>query len=117
MFVMDPIEAEVDTIRQKIWAKIKDMTPEEMTAYFYRETEPIIKKFNIKVSDLKPVIPHRTVDDALDARRDAAFKKIQEETQGMTYEDEEAYYASGRTEELLNGVYECCPVSPEPVAI
>ncbi len=45
---MDPIEAEVDAIRKKIWQEIKDMTTEEHIAYFERETADVIKQFNIK---------------------------------------------------------------------
>ncbi|MBQ2617549.1 MAG: hypothetical protein IJG51_08105 [Synergistaceae bacterium] len=45
---MDPIEAEVDAIRRKIWEEIKDMTIEEHIAYFDRETEDVRKQFHIK---------------------------------------------------------------------
>ena len=47
---MDPIEAEVDAIRRKIWEEIKDMTIEEHIAYFDRETEDVRKQFHIKTS-------------------------------------------------------------------
>ena len=45
---MDPIEAEVDAIRRKIWEEIKEMTIEEHIAYFDRETEDVRKQFHIK---------------------------------------------------------------------
>ena len=45
---MDPIEAEVDAIRRKIWEEIKDFTIEEHIAYFDRETEDVRKQFHIK---------------------------------------------------------------------
>ncbi len=45
---MDPIEAEVDAIRRKIWEETKHMTPEERIADLIRRTDPLIKQFNIK---------------------------------------------------------------------
>ncbi|MBR0256710.1 MAG: hypothetical protein IJQ58_03150 [Synergistaceae bacterium] len=51
---MDPIEAEVYAIRRQIDEEIKGMTPEEVTAYFMRETEGITKQFHMKTSRLKP---------------------------------------------------------------
>ena len=51
---MDPIEAEVYSIRRQIDEEIKGMTPEEVTAYFMRETEGITKQFHMKISRLKP---------------------------------------------------------------
>lgn len=56
---MDPIEAEVDAIRQQIYQETKDMTPEERMHYLIRRTDPIIKKYNMKISKLKPVKPHK----------------------------------------------------------
>ena len=51
---MDPIEAEVDAIRQQIQAETRGMTPEEVTDYFMRETEEVRKQFHIKTSRLQP---------------------------------------------------------------
>ena len=56
---MDPIEAEVDAIRQKIWARIKDMTFDEKRAYYRAHEERLFREFNIRVSDIKPAGPHR----------------------------------------------------------
>ncbi len=56
---MDPIEAEVDAIRQQIWQETKDMTREERRDYLIRRTAPIIKQYNIKISKLQPVKPHK----------------------------------------------------------
>ena len=53
----DPIEAEVNAIRLRIYEEIKDMTPEKEAHYFISRTDPIIKQFNLKMSDLKPVKP------------------------------------------------------------
>lgn len=51
---MDPIEAEVDAIRQKIWEETKHMTPEERVADLIRRTDPLIKEFHMKTSRLQP---------------------------------------------------------------
>ena len=45
---MDPIEAEVDAIRRRIWEETKHMTPEERIADLIRRTDPIIQEFHIK---------------------------------------------------------------------
>ncbi len=55
ILVIDPIEAEVDAIRQRIYERTKNMTIEERKDYLIRRTDPIIKQFNIKMSKLKPV--------------------------------------------------------------
>ena len=54
---MNDIEAEVDRIRQGIWAKIKDMTPEEKAAYYRARAEAARREFGIKISPLRPVPP------------------------------------------------------------
>ena len=51
---MDPIEAEVDAIRKQIDKETEGMSPDEVTAYFMRETEEITKQFHMKTSRLKP---------------------------------------------------------------
>jgi len=43
------IEQEVDQIRLRIYEKIKDMTPAQVTEYYKRNTEPIIKQYGFKV--------------------------------------------------------------------
>ena len=53
----DMFEDELDSIRLRIYNRIKDMTPEEEEAYFVARTEPVFKRFNIKVSPLRPVKP------------------------------------------------------------
>lgn len=63
---MDPIEAEVDAIRQKIWEETKHMTPEERIADLIRRTEPLIKQFNFRISTLKPVEPRKRQRDIWD---------------------------------------------------
>ena len=55
----DTLEDELDAIRLRIYDRIKDMTPEEEEAYFISRTEPIFRKFNIKVSSLRPVVPRK----------------------------------------------------------
>lgn len=54
---MSDIEAEVDRIRQNIWARIKDMTSEEKEAYYQAQADEARREFNIKVSSLRPVRP------------------------------------------------------------
>jgi len=39
---------EVHAIRLMIWDEIKDMTPEERSAYWERETADVIQQYNIK---------------------------------------------------------------------
>ena len=55
---LDPIEAEVEAIRLKIYEHVKDMTPKEFGDYIKRRTDPLIKQFNIKV--VNPPIIRRT---------------------------------------------------------
>ena len=57
--VMDPIEAEVDRIRQDIWARIKNMSAEEKDAYYQAQADMLKEEFNIRVSSLKPARPVR----------------------------------------------------------
>ena len=45
----DTIEDEIDKIRLATYEKIKDMTPSQITEYYKRRTEPIIKKYGFKV--------------------------------------------------------------------
>ncbi|MBQ7560941.1 MAG: hypothetical protein IJS99_03770 [Synergistaceae bacterium] len=56
---MDPVEAEIDAIRQQIYEETKHMTPEERVADLIRRTDPIIKQFHMKVSSLKPIEPRK----------------------------------------------------------
>ncbi|MDR0868464.1 MAG: hypothetical protein LBP75_08355 [Planctomycetota bacterium] len=48
--VANPVEDEIDAIRDKIYENIKDMTPDERTAYFRRRTEPVIKQYHLKMA-------------------------------------------------------------------
>jgi hypothetical protein len=52
------IEAELDAIRDKIYEEIKDMTPEEETAYFQRETADVITQYGLKL--VKPAVALNT---------------------------------------------------------
>lgn len=58
----DPIEEEINTIRLRIYDRIKNMTPEEEARYFITRTDPIIKKYNMKMSPLRPVKPIKRED-------------------------------------------------------
>jgi len=42
---------ELHKIRIKIYEEIKDMTPEEVTAWYKTRTEPIMKEFGIKYAE------------------------------------------------------------------
>ena len=55
---MDPIEAEVDAIRLQLWEETKDMTMKERWAYMDERTDPLLRKFHIKV--VNPPIIRRT---------------------------------------------------------
>ena len=55
---MDPIEAEVDAIRLQLYEETKHMTMEERWAYMNERTDPLLKKFNIKV--VRPPVIRRT---------------------------------------------------------
>ena len=46
---IDPIEQEINEIRLKIYEETKHMTREEFSEYIRMNTEPIIKKYGIKV--------------------------------------------------------------------
>jgi len=45
----DTILDEIHEIRRQIYEEIKDMTPEERSEYFRRETAPVIKEYGMKV--------------------------------------------------------------------
>jgi hypothetical protein len=48
MKTKNTIEDDLDAIRDKIYERIKDMSPTEEVEYFNRVTEPIIKKYGLK---------------------------------------------------------------------
>ena len=45
----DPVQDELDQIRRAIYKEIKHMTPSQITEYYRRRTEPIIRQFGMKV--------------------------------------------------------------------
>ena len=45
------IEDEIDQIRLAIYEEIKDMTPAQITEYYRRKTDPIIKQYGFKMVD------------------------------------------------------------------
>ena len=47
MKTYNSFENELDAIRLAIYEEIKEMTPEEETAYFRRKTEPILNRLGI----------------------------------------------------------------------
>jgi hypothetical protein len=49
MNIYTDIEDEIDAIRDKIYEKIKDMTPNERTAYYNALAEEARTKYNIRV--------------------------------------------------------------------
>lgn len=55
----DVFEDVLDSLRSSIYQEIKDMTPEEETAYFREQTASVFEKFDIKRSSLMPVKPRR----------------------------------------------------------
>ena len=56
----NPIEDELDSIRLRLYERIKGMPPEEEVAYFRAQNEPIVRQFNMKMSPLKPVKPRKS---------------------------------------------------------
>ena len=55
----DAFEDELDAIRLALYEKTMNMTPEEESAFIIADTEPVIKEFNIKMSNLRPLKPMR----------------------------------------------------------
>ena len=55
----DTFEDWLDATRVSLYEKVKDMTPEEHVAYIHAQTEPIMKKYGLKYSALKPVQPRK----------------------------------------------------------
>ena len=53
----ETFEDELDAIRLSLYEEVKDMTPEEETAYLKAQVEPLYQEFGIRTSDLKPVNP------------------------------------------------------------
>ena len=45
----DTILDEIHEIRRKIYEEVKDMTPEEVSEYYRKKTDPIIKEYGMKV--------------------------------------------------------------------
>ena len=57
--VFDTFEDELDAIRVSLYEETKNMTPKEQIACLEARVAPVYKQFNIKRSDLKPVIPRK----------------------------------------------------------
>ena len=55
----DTLEDDLNMIRLSLYEKTKDMTAEEKIAFIQTETEPVMKQFGIKMSNLKPVAPRK----------------------------------------------------------
>jgi len=49
MKTTNTIEREINATRIKIYERTKDMTPRQLTEYYQKNTEDIIKKYGIKV--------------------------------------------------------------------
>jgi len=45
----DTILDEIHEIRRRIYEETKNMTPEELSEYYRRRTDPIIKEYDMKV--------------------------------------------------------------------
>ena len=53
----DPVQDEMDQIRRAIYKEIKHMTPSQITEYYRRRTEPIIRQFGMTVvSSTRPPV-------------------------------------------------------------
>ena len=49
MKTLNTIERDINRIRLKTYEETKDMTPSQITEYYRRKTEPIIKQYGFKV--------------------------------------------------------------------
>jgi len=63
---MDPVEAEIDAIRLQMYEETKHMTIAEHIAYFKKRTDPIIKKYHMRISTLQPAEPRKRQRDIWD---------------------------------------------------
>jgi len=45
---INPVEKEINEIREKLYEEIKDMTPSEMTAYVKRQVAPLHEKYSFQ---------------------------------------------------------------------
>ena len=48
MKAINPIEQEINQIRLHIYEETKDMSPEELTEYYKKNTEAMIQKYGFK---------------------------------------------------------------------
>lgn len=55
----DTFEDWLDATRVRLYEEVKDMTIEERIAHLNEKTEPIIKKYGIRMSNLTPVKPRK----------------------------------------------------------
>ena len=51
-------EDDLYRIKRELSAEVEGMTAEERIAYLKAKTAPIIKQFNMKISNLQPIIPY-----------------------------------------------------------
>ena len=49
MKTISPIERDVNQIRLRIYEKIKDMTPAQVSEYYRQKTDATIKKYGFRV--------------------------------------------------------------------
>ena len=49
----------LDATRVSLYEKVKNMTSEEHVAYIHAQNEPIMKKYGLEYSTLKPVQPRK----------------------------------------------------------
>ena len=55
----DTFEDWLEATRVSIYDEIKNMSDEEMTAYFHQHAEPVMKQYGLKYSTLRPVQPRK----------------------------------------------------------
>jgi hypothetical protein len=54
MRVNSAIEDEIDRIRAEIYEETKDMSPAELTEYYKRNTEELVKQYGFTIIDHVP---------------------------------------------------------------
>ena len=56
---IDSLEKGLRLIRINLYEETKNMTTAEKIAYIKARTDPVLQKFGIKMSNLKPVTPRK----------------------------------------------------------